>query len=76
MAKKKLRAPARVNAYEHYMRGRDLCDTSVEITQGNGHKAWVPARFMGYDTILERIKLTWAVFTGRADALFWPGQED
>ena len=34
---------------------------------------WVPARPEGYSSILYRLKATWLVFTGRADALVWPG---
>lgn len=33
---------------------------------------WVPARPMGYDSILHRIRLAFYVFIGRYDALVWP----
>lgn len=35
---------------------------------------WVPARSCVYSSVLMRIKATWLVWTGRADALIWPGQ--
>lgn len=35
---------------------------------------WVPARAHGYASIRERFRATWLVWTGRADALVWPGQ--
>lgn len=35
---------------------------------------WVPARPMGFYGIGNRIRCAWAVFTGRADAVTWPGQ--
>ena len=36
---------------------------------------WMPCRAYGYFGLRSRIRLAWAVFTGRADALFWPGQD-
>lgn len=36
--------------------------------------AWVPARPLGYASWRHRWKAAWLVFTGRADALVWPGQ--
>lgn len=33
-----------------------------------------PARVYGMFTLQSRIKLAWAVFTGEADALFFPNQ--
>ena len=35
---------------------------------------WVPARPLGFCSIGNRIRCAWAVFTGRADAVEWPGQ--
>lgn len=35
---------------------------------------WVPARPEGFASPWHRIKATWLVFTGRADALLWFGQ--
>ena len=35
---------------------------------------WQPARPYGMFSLRSRLRLSWAVFTGRADALFWPGQ--
>lgn len=35
---------------------------------------WVPARSEGYASFLHRLKATWLVFTGRADAITYPGQ--
>jgi len=32
---------------------------------------WYPARPIGLGSILNRFQLAWAVFTGKADALFW-----
>lgn len=46
---------------------KNLMDSQVEI-QGE----YVPARPLGFDGLLHRIKLTWMVFTGKADALIWP----
>ena len=46
----------------------DMAPTMAEID----HK-WVTARPLGYYSLSNRIKLSWLVFTGRADALIWPG---
>lgn len=34
---------------------------------------WVPARPLGLYSLRNRLKLAWMVFTGKADALTWPG---
>lgn len=34
---------------------------------------WVPARPLGYPSLRQRLKAAWMVFTGRADAVVWPG---
>ena len=48
------------------------CQAGVRIA---GITQYVPARPMkNLDTLPERARLAWAVFTGKADALFWPGQ--
>jgi len=36
---------------------------------------YVPARALGYSALWYRIKATWLVWTGRADALLWPGDQ-
>ena len=36
---------------------------------------WVPARPLGFYSIWSRLKLSWMVFTGKADALLWPGDQ-
>jgi hypothetical protein len=35
---------------------------------------YVPARPLGWQSWIMRFKAAWLVFTGRADALTWPGQ--
>ena len=40
----------------------------------DGKKVVVPGRPLGLDTIPNRFKQAWAVFTGKADALYWDGQ--
>lgn len=35
---------------------------------------WVPARSLSFGSPWYRIRATWLVFTGKADALTWPGQ--
>ena len=33
---------------------------------------WVPARPLGYYSFRSRLRLAWAVFSGKYDALKWP----
>jgi len=42
--------------------------TTVEI---NGQ--WVPARSEGFASLRHRFMIAWEVFTGKADAVRWPG---
>jgi hypothetical protein len=35
---------------------------------------WVPARPLPWESLGGRFKAAWLVFTGRADAVTWPGQ--
>lgn len=35
---------------------------------------YVPARAEPFDSFFQRWRAAWLVFTGRADALVWPGQ--
>lgn len=35
----------------------------------------IPARGIGYATLRQRFKCAWLVFTGKADALVWPGDQ-
>lgn len=43
--------------------------TQTEVS-GN----WVPARPLGYPSIWNRLRATWLVFTGQADAVKWEKQ--
>lgn len=45
----------------------EIIGIDVEI---NGK--WVPARPLGLDTLSNRIKTAWKVFTGECDAFRWP----
>ena len=36
--------------------------------------SWGPARAYGFYSLSSRLKLAWHVFTGKADALYWPSQ--
>lgn len=44
-------------------------DSSSKCIEGR----YVAARPEGFASIRYRIKATWLVWTGRADALIWPG---
>lgn len=57
----------------------DMCadrDNLAGITNPlTGITVWVPARPEGYWSIWHRIKAAWLVFTGKADAVKWPGDQ-
>lgn len=62
-----------INAYE--LRNADWPET--EISGANRHARncyWAPARPEGFASIWYRMRATWLVFTGQADALIWPHQ--
>ena len=44
-----------------------------EVLTRLGPNNWVPARPLGYASYTLRFRAAWLVFTGRADALVWPG---
>lgn len=43
-------------------------ELSVEVEKGK----WVPCRPIGAFGFIHRLKATWLVFSGRADAVTWP----
>lgn len=47
----------------------NLVDSQSEIDG-----SWQPARPISYPSLIERLRLTWLVFTGKADVLIWPKQ--
>lgn len=36
---------------------------------------WVPARPLGFYGVTHRFRAAWMVFTGKADAVVWPGNQ-
>jgi hypothetical protein len=46
-------------------------ESTVKLTDGR----YVPARPYGFFSIKERVRLAWLVFTGKADAVKWPGDQ-
>jgi len=58
---------------------RIVCVTEV-VKKATKHQTelsdgrWVPARALGFMSFGQRVKAAWLVFTGKADALTWPGQ--
>jgi len=39
-------------------------------TEINGK--WIPARPLGFPGLWQRLRASWLVFSGKADALLWP----
>ncbi len=48
---------------------------TVEDIETNINGKWLPARPLGYPSLRSRIKAAWLVFTGKADAVIWPGEQ-
>lgn len=49
--------------------------TMVSISTGPHSVAWVPCRGINFSSIPTRLKAAWLVFTGKADAVVWPGDQ-
>lgn len=49
---------------------RDLKNYDVSYLNQEKNK-WLPARPLSLNNIKTRLKLTWMVFTGKADAVLW-----
>lgn len=43
-----------------------------ECRSSNDGKHYVPARAVGFASIVYRFRAAWLVWTGKADALIWP----
>lgn len=43
------------------------------VTMTEIDNKWLPARPLGYYSLRSRLRLAYMVFTGKADALLWPG---
>lgn len=54
---------------------RSVCEAAQENAIRIGDR-WVPARPEGYASLRHRLRAAWLVFTGRADALVWPEDEE
>lgn len=60
--------PNIINLTPQWVRGLDECQAGLPDGR------WVPARALGFASLRQRVRAAWLVFTGRADALVWPGQ--
>jgi hypothetical protein len=55
----------------------DVCSVvrnASQLQAGLPDGRYVPARPIGWQSFGQRFRAAWLVFTGRADALTWPGQ--
>lgn len=59
--------------------GPNIFLLTPEFVRGLSHiscspdgRNWYPARPLAFASVFYRLKATWLVFTGRADALIWP----
>lgn len=50
----------------------DLLKQSTTVSREVDGK-YIPARPLGFMSLGNRIRLAWMVFTGKADAVIWPG---
>lgn len=64
--------------YPAILNVEDVIESAKTIAAGirtpDGGQRWVPARALGFASWRYRWRAAWLVFTGRADALTWPGQ--
>ena len=58
-----------------YPLARLLNDTANPECQVEIGGRWLPARPEGYFSLQSRVRAAWLVFTGRADAVIWPGNQ-
>lgn len=63
-----MRHPDIVRLSPQWLQSLSQCSTEIEPGK------WVPARPLAFMSVGQRVKATWLVWTGRADALIWPGQ--
>lgn len=63
-----MKDPAIIELSPRWLQSLDECHAGLPDGR------WVPARPHGFSSIWYRIKAAWLVWTGRADALIWPGQ--
>lgn len=54
---------------------RQLFDSANSVSNEINGK-WVPARPDGYPTLRSRFRCAWLVFTGKADAVIWPEDQE
>lgn len=45
------------------------------VTNKYANGAWYPARPIGFYSLTSRLRLAWMVFTGKSDAVVWPGEQ-
>jgi hypothetical protein len=58
-----------------YPLARLLKDTVNPTCQVEIDGQWLPARPEGFFSLRSRLNAAWVVFTGRADAVVWPGNQ-
>lgn len=51
---------------------RGLFERAITVQTSHDGKNYYPGRPIGLDTVGNRIRCAWMVFTGRADAVIWP----
>lgn len=62
-----------INAYEFRNANWPECQISGASTHAR-NAYWAPSRPEGFSSLSYRLRATWLVFTGQADALIWPHQ--
>lgn len=61
-----------IDNLERYMLSSGMRSRTTDALTGK--EVWIPARPLGYPSLKDRLRATWLVFTGKADALLWRGQ--
>lgn len=65
-----------MSRYPNICHVESVVRNAAEVQAGLPDGRYVPARPFGWQSWTMRWKAAWLVFTGKADALLWPGQEN
>lgn len=63
---------SKINRAPNVWKLRDLIASTDTIHVSRDGHHYYPGRPIGLDTIGNRVRCAWMVFTGRADAVIWP----
>jgi len=63
-----------MDKYPRLVTVKEITEDAFNTTTNIDGK-WLPARPLGFMSWQQRWKMAWLVFTGKCDALKWPGDQ-